>query len=138
MIVRIAATWGTRTKGLLGLDPCSENGFDVLMLVPCRDIHTYAMMHPIDVAFVNEQGRICKTYRCLKPASHLSCSEAVAVLERFSPSHETDVSGEVPIDATLFVRDSWFHVGDSLALCASSGALARDFFFDDVREENVL
>ena len=131
MIVRVATTWRARTKGLLGLDPFSENGFDVLMLVPCRDIHTFAMTHPIDVAFVNEQGRVCKTYRSLKPASRLSCSEAIAVLERFSPSNETDVSGEVPIDATLFVHDSWFHVGDSLTLCASNGLLMRDFFFDE-------
>ena len=54
--VRVASSLWARSKGLLGtasLPP--EEG---LWLKPCRSIHTFFMRFPIDVLFLDGQGRV--------------------------------------------------------------------------------
>lgn len=54
--VEVAATRRARRRGLLGRD-----GFDgVLVLVPCRQVHTFGMRFPIDVAFVARDGTVLR------------------------------------------------------------------------------
>jgi hypothetical protein len=54
--IEVAATRGARRRGLLGRD-----GIDgLLVLVPCRQVHTFGMRFPIDVAFVARDGRVLR------------------------------------------------------------------------------
>lgn len=63
--VELASTRESRRKGLLG-----RNSLDVeaaLVLAPCCSIHTAFMRFPIDVAFVDRDGRVIRFVRDLKP-----------------------------------------------------------------------
>ena len=76
--VAIASTMKARLVGLLGRDGAAG----VLMLAPCRSIHTYGMRFPIDVAFVAADGAVLAAHRDVPPRRHLRCRGAVATLER--------------------------------------------------------
>jgi len=52
--VAVAATRAHRRRGLLGRDGTAG----LLVLVPCRQVHTFGMRFPIDVAFVARDGRV--------------------------------------------------------------------------------
>lgn len=75
---RLLHTRFGRLRGLLG---CGRDAPAVL-LVPCHAIHTFGMRVPIDVAFVDRQGRIALACRGLLPGRQLSQKESVAVFER--------------------------------------------------------
>jgi len=54
--VEVAGTRAQRRRGLLGRD-----GIDgVLVLEPCRQVHTVGMRFPIDVAFCARDGRVLR------------------------------------------------------------------------------
>ncbi|MBQ9043538.1 MAG: DUF192 domain-containing protein [Eggerthellaceae bacterium] len=92
MNLEIACTMRSRLKGLFG-----RPGFDgVLLLVPCRDIHTFGMSRPIDVAFVASDGTVIEAHQNVEPCHRLKNREAAATLERYSSS------------------DSWFAPGDRI------------------------
>lgn len=80
MKVQIACSTRSRLKGLFKMDERSE----VLLLVPCNDVHTFGMRRLIDVAFLSSNGCVIKAYREVGPRRRLRCKEAVATLERFS------------------------------------------------------
>ncbi|MCH4221304.1 MAG: DUF192 domain-containing protein [Eggerthellaceae bacterium] len=82
-----------RLQGLL----LREERDALLLLAPCRSIHTYGMRYAIDIAFANSQGRIVEAYRDVLPKRHYRCRRACAVLER----HAQPVS-------------PWFHRGDHM------------------------
>lgn len=46
-----------RTRGLLGRDALEG----VLVLRPCRNVHTFGMRFPIDVVFCDRDGRVLRT-----------------------------------------------------------------------------
>lgn len=75
----IAASFISRMCGLL-FTPREENL--VLVLVPCKGIHTYGMSYPIDVAFIDSQGIVLSVYRALEPRKRRRHKLAVVVLER--------------------------------------------------------
>lgn len=78
--VEIACTLRSRLKGLLGRD-----AFDgVLMLVPCNDVHTFAMRRAIDVAFVAADGIVLEAHRDVSANRRLHNRRAAATLERFA------------------------------------------------------
>ena len=80
MNVEIACTMRARLMGLYGRDD-----FDgVLMLVPCHDVHTFAMRRAIDVAFVAANGVVLEVHRSVSPNRRLRNKRAVATLERFA------------------------------------------------------
>ncbi|MGH9027282.1 MAG: DUF192 domain-containing protein [Acidimicrobiia bacterium] len=55
----IATTRRARRRGLLGQDD-----FDgALVLRPCRQVHTFGMRFPLDVAFCDGDGRVLRTYQ---------------------------------------------------------------------------
>lgn len=91
----LATRLTSRLRGLL-MSPESDS---VLMLAPCRDIHTFGMGYAIDVAFVDEHGRIIQSCRDVLPNRRVRNAQAVAVLERFA----------VP-------REVWFEEGECLEL----------------------
>jgi len=78
--VRVASGFGSRLRGLLGTRDLPEG--HGLLLVPCQSIHMFFMSIPLDVAFIDESGRVVAVLSELKPwrISRLY-PEAFAVLE---------------------------------------------------------
>lgn len=106
MRVSFATGWWQRFRGLTH-PRFSEGSCSVLLLAPCRSIHTFTMRTPIDVAFIDREGRVCRTHVALPPRRLLVCRHACAVLERPAPPRVP--SGPSP-------RPDWLHVGDRLDL----------------------
>ncbi|HBL15516.1 MAG: hypothetical protein A2X36_12955 [Elusimicrobia bacterium GWA2_69_24] len=62
---RVADTPASRAVGLLGRDGLGpEEG---LWIVPCAMIHTVGMRFPIDVLFLDREGRVRRVISDLKP-----------------------------------------------------------------------
>ena len=93
--VMLATRLSARLRGLL-FTPESD---DLMVLLPCRDIHTFGMSYAIDVAFLDATGRVVRTVRDVLPNKRLRDADAVAVLERRA----------IP-------REVWFEVGDRISL----------------------
>ena len=93
--VMLATRLSSRLQGLL-FSPASN---DLLVLLPCHDIHTFGMQYAIDVAFLGGDGTVIRAVRDVVPNKRLRESRAVAVLERCA----------IP-------REVWFEEGDRIAL----------------------
>ena len=93
--VLLATRLSSRMRGLL-FAPESD---DLMVLLPCRDIHTFGMRYAIDVAFLDASGKVVQSRRDVLPNKRLRCSHAVAVVERRA----------IP-------REVWFEEGDRIAL----------------------
>lgn len=64
--VRLANTWGTRLRGMLGRpEPDFSEG---MLIVPCQAVHMYWMKYALDVAFLAPDGRVVETYPGLRPS----------------------------------------------------------------------
>ncbi len=96
----LAARFKSRVKGLLGSSPNS----DVLLLMPCNDVHTVGMKAPIDVAFIGKDGCVIASYVDVGPRRRLRCRRAAGVMERFS-------SCDGP----------WFVEGDQVLIACNGG-----------------
>ncbi|MFF3749813.1 DUF192 domain-containing protein [Streptomyces sp. NPDC002018] len=60
--LEIAASYGTRRRGLLGRD-----GIDgALLITPCNSVHTFRMRFAIDVAYLDKELRVVDVHT-LKP-----------------------------------------------------------------------
>jgi uncharacterized membrane protein (UPF0127 family) len=55
----------TRTRGLLGRE--SLDAGEGLYIVPCQWVHMFGMKFPIDVAFLDREGRVLALQHSLKP-----------------------------------------------------------------------
>ena len=77
--VEIAATRSARRKGLLGRDSIEMTS--ALVLAPCCAVHTAFMRMPIDVAFVDREGRIVRLVREMGPWKAAMSLRAHAVIE---------------------------------------------------------
>ena len=82
---------------LVGLFRAGDGG-GVLVLAPCRDVHTFGMRADIDVAFVASDGTVLESHRAVRPGRRMRCRNAVVTLER--------VAG----------GGAWFSPGDSVLL----------------------
>ena len=71
-----------RLTGLLKKDRCIRG--EVLMLAPCKSIHTFGMRSPIDVAFLDTSAKVLASERTMLPNRMRSHPKAVAALERRS------------------------------------------------------
>ena len=80
--LRFAVSFADRLRGLLGRAPDEE----LLLIAPCKAIHTFGMRYALDVAFIGRDGTIAAVYRSMKPASRARCAHAIAVIERFARS----------------------------------------------------
>ena len=63
----LADGWLARLRGMIGR-PAPKSG-EGLLLTPCRSIHMYGMRFPLDVAFLDADGRVVATYPSLRPGS---------------------------------------------------------------------
>jgi uncharacterized membrane protein (UPF0127 family) len=68
-----------RRRGLLGR--ASLPSGDALVIAPCGGIHTFFMRFPIDVAFVDRQGKLVGVHKYLKPWRIALSLSAFAVVE---------------------------------------------------------
>jgi hypothetical protein len=65
--VLLAETFGQRLRGLWGLGRDDFPAGSALVIVPCRQVHTWFMRFPIDVLFVDQGGLVLKAVPCLRP-----------------------------------------------------------------------
>ncbi len=77
--VTLALTRAERRRGLLGQD--SLGASTALVLSPCWSIHTMFMRFPIDVVFVDRDGRALRIVRELAPWRIAVAPRAHAVIE---------------------------------------------------------
>ena len=63
--IRRAVTFFQRTRGLLGRKDLKKD--EGLYIPACRSIHTFFMSFPIDVAFIDNDGRITRVVPSLMP-----------------------------------------------------------------------
>lgn len=93
-----ATSFFDRTRGLLAKRRFSG----ILVLAPCRSIHTFCMRVEIDVAFLDKNGRVLEEYRKVAPGKILRHKKAVLALERIATSKP------------------WFTKGESTGICSTS------------------
>ena len=113
MRVSFATGWWQRFRGLTHPRFAHVPG-SVLLIAPCRSIHTFTMKRPIDVAFIDHEGQVCKACVALPPRRLLVCWQASAVLERPTPPR-------IPSGPAL--HPDWWCVGEQIDLdsCDSAG-----------------
>jgi protein-S-isoprenylcysteine O-methyltransferase Ste14/uncharacterized membrane protein (UPF0127 family) len=78
--LRSAHTHWTRLRGLLGRGPLAPG--EGLWLWPCRQVHTFGLRTAIDVAFLDDAGRVLHVVEALPPwrvSPHVA--DAASVLE---------------------------------------------------------
>ena len=76
--VRVATGFFDRVIGLM----FSHNASGGLLIQPCNSIHTFFMNYSLDVAFLDEQYRVVKLLRNLRPWRISSiCFKSKMVLE---------------------------------------------------------
>jgi uncharacterized membrane protein (UPF0127 family) len=61
----VAETPASRRRGLLGTDSLPHGAG--LLIVPCRNVHTFGMRYPIDVVFVDETWTVRHIVHAMKP-----------------------------------------------------------------------
>lgn len=77
--VRPAFDSAARRKGLLGRAGLEPG--EALILAPCSSVHTAFMRFPIDVAFVDREGRIVKIASGVRPWRIRAAWRAFATVE---------------------------------------------------------
>jgi uncharacterized membrane protein (UPF0127 family) len=77
--VDVAATRATRRRGLLGRE--SLGATQGLLLSPCKAVHTVGMRFPIDVIFIDRDGRAVRIVPALAPWRVAMSARAKAVIE---------------------------------------------------------
>jgi uncharacterized membrane protein (UPF0127 family) len=77
--VEVADTAKTRRRGLLGRERMDDG--EALMLIPCAAIHTAFMQFPIDLVFLDGDGRAVRTASRVPPWRMALAIRARAVIE---------------------------------------------------------
>ncbi|MDO9533910.1 MAG: DUF192 domain-containing protein [Bacillota bacterium] len=67
----IADSFNLRLKGLLGRSSLAPG--KGLIIRPCRSVHTMGMQFPIDIAFVDNEDRICHIIKNMRPYKISPC-----------------------------------------------------------------
>ena len=99
--VRFAVTRFDRLRGLFAY----PHYYGLLVLVPCRSIHTYGMKKPIQVAFINKEGMVLEADPFVLPGTVLGKRDAVAVIERRINETQSQTR-----------QCKWFQAGEIIAL----------------------
>ena len=63
--VAVADRWWLRLRGLLGRPPLARG--EGLLLRPCKAVHMAGMAFPLDVGFLDADGRLIAMYQALPP-----------------------------------------------------------------------
>ncbi|WP_225780819.1 DUF192 domain-containing protein [Xenophilus sp. Marseille-Q4582] len=75
--VRLAASFGSRLRGLLGVPLPPDLA---LLIRPCASVHMWGMRQPLDVLFLGREGTVLQTCT-LRPWQLRGAARAHAVLE---------------------------------------------------------
>jgi uncharacterized membrane protein (UPF0127 family) len=97
--VEIADTRAAKRRGLMGRSSLPEGC--AMLLTSCWAVHTIGMRFPIDVVFVDNDGRVRKIVRNLSPWRIAVARKARMVIE--FAGCELD-SGEVAVGDRLYLR----------------------------------
>ena len=117
--VEIAATRGSRRRGLLGRDGLDEAA--AMLLAPCASVHTVGMRFPIDVVFVDRQGYAVKVVRNLRPWRIALAMGGRAVIEMAAGSLGW---GQVVPGDRLYLAPATAPADDAAASTAAAGKQA--------------
>jgi uncharacterized protein len=91
----VAETPGSRRRGLLNTESLPDGSG--LLVVPCRQVHTFGMRYAIDVVFVDEAWAVKRVVRGMKPGRlGALVMGARAALEL--PAGKTEATGTVKGD----------------------------------------
>jgi uncharacterized membrane protein (UPF0127 family) len=63
--MKIATTMFERMKGLMFSEDLPD--CDAFLIKPCNSIHTFFMLYPLDVLFLDSDFRVVKSIRNIKP-----------------------------------------------------------------------
>ena len=77
--IELAADSQSRNRGLLGRSGLAAG--TVLIIAPCNAIHTFFMRFKIDLVFADQNGRVKKVYRTVRPWQIRVAFGAFAALE---------------------------------------------------------
>lgn len=75
---RAASAW-ERLRGLLGRAPLAQD--EALLIEPCSSVHTFGMRYPIDLAYLDGEGRVLRIVPRVKPRRLSARPGARATLE---------------------------------------------------------
>lgn len=74
-----ARTFAMRLRGMIGRPPDAS----MSMAFPrCRSVHTWFMAYPLDIAFIDVEGKILEVDYAVRPFRTVACPRAWGVLER--------------------------------------------------------
>ncbi|HST45727.1 MAG TPA: DUF192 domain-containing protein [Luteimonas sp.] len=76
-----AERWWQRLRGLLFRPALSPDGSEALVIVPCASVHTFGMAYPLDLVFLDREGRVCGWREALAPWRMAGCRGARATVE---------------------------------------------------------
>jgi uncharacterized membrane protein (UPF0127 family) len=62
---RRAGSFAARARGLMMAPPLPDSGG--LVIEPCNSIHMFFMRYPLDIVFLDKEGRVVFMYRGIKP-----------------------------------------------------------------------
>lgn len=65
--LRVANTHLQRLRGLVGTSPSTFQHGSGLWIVPCHGVHTIAMRYPIDVVYLDQEGRVVHVEDNVRP-----------------------------------------------------------------------
>lgn len=119
----LATSFSKRLKGLLWSKPTNE----ILLLMPCKSIHTFGMKYAIDIAFVDVHGNIEQSFRDVLPRQKMKCKEACAVLERYATPH-----------AAWFQKGDFVSISCGVVLHRGRGLLEEDLDTENDGERRML
>lgn len=89
--IEMATSTGSRLRGMLFRDPDDITR----LLVPCRDVHTFGMRYPLDIAFISKDGSVLEVHRNVEGRRRIRRREASMVAERFSKKGDWLKAGDV-------------------------------------------
>ena len=89
--IEMATSASSRLRGMLFRDPDDITR----LLVPCRDVHTFGMRYPLDIAFISKDGYVLEVYRNVEGRRRIKRKEASMVAERFSRQGDWLKTGDV-------------------------------------------
>lgn len=84
-----------RLRGLLGTFPGQATG-SALVFEHTHSLHTLGMRYPIDVAFLDGDGRVVMSERAVRPGRVRFCRQGLTAVEREASASPWFILGDVP------------------------------------------
>jgi uncharacterized membrane protein (UPF0127 family) len=106
--IEVAESASQKVKGLLGRE-CLEDG-QGLLFKGAGSLHTLFMRFPIDIIYTNQQGKVVKTAKAVRPfklvAAPLRCHYAIELPAGAITASKTEVGDSLSFDDEPEVLDA--------------------------------